>query len=220
MELLEENKDLTNKLKDVRRLEEEADIGYLLEEVPNAIDQTVKGLKDVSRLILGLKGFAHSSDNAEKTDADINQIIKNSLTVCKNSYKYVARLETDFRDIPTIKVNHGDIGQVVLNLVVNAAQAIEQVKGTSDNMGTIRITSKYDKEYVIITVSDTGGGIPEAIIGRVFDPFFTTKEVGQGSGQGLAIARNIIHEKHGGEIFIKSKPGEGTTFIVKLPFAG
>lgn len=195
------------------------DPDYLREETPAAFTQTVEGVERVSKLVLGLKGFAHSGSGEEKQPADINDIIDNTLVVCRNAYKYVAELETHFAKLPLIPVFPGDISQVIVNLVVNAAHAIAGVKKDSGNMGKITITTFIDQKTVTVAVADTGGGIPEAIRQRVFDPFFTTKDVGQGSGQGLAISRNIIHDKHRGELSFTSQTGVGTTFYVKLPIS-
>ena len=148
---------------------------------------------------------------------DINEIITNSLVVCQNAYKYVAKLELDLGELPAIKVYPGDIGQVVVNLVVNAAQAIGDCKNKDGELGLIRIQTTCDSKWVTITVSDTGGGIPEGVRQRIFDPFFTTKDIGHGSGQGLAISRNIVHEKHQGEIALESTVGQGSTFFIRLP---
>ncbi len=217
LERVKDNPELAEIIANIERVEEDTDIEYLEEEVPKAIDQTSHGVERVSQLVLGLKGFAHSADNQEKEKADINQIINNTLVVCRNAYKYVANLEKRLGEIPEIRVHHGDIGQVVLNIVVNAAQAVEENRENPNDMGTITVISECDDQYVTIKISDTGGGIPQKVSERIFDPFFTTKEVGRGSGQGLAIARNIIHEKHGGELTVESQEGKGSTFIVKLP---
>ena len=209
--------DYSNMLPEIESLEETADIGYLEDEAPKAFEQTLDGVARVSKLVLGLKGYAHSSRNESKSESDINTIISNSLIVCNNAFKYVAELETDFADLPLIKVHPGDIGQVVINMVVNAAQAITDKKEKTGTMGRIGIRTFLQDNDVIITITDTGGGIPENVRQRIFDPFFTTKKVGQGSGQGLAICRTIIHEKHQGEITFESTSGQGTTFIIRLP---
>jgi two-component system, NtrC family, sensor kinase len=201
----------------IDEISERIDPDYLRDETPTAFTQTVEGVERVSKLVLGLKGFAHSGSGDEKHPADINEIIDNTLVVCRNAYKYVAELETNFAQLPLIPVFPGDIGQVIVNLVVNAAHAIAGVKNERGNMGKITITTSVDDTMVTIAVADTGGGIPEAIRQRVFDPFFTTKDVGQGSGQGLAISRNIVHDKHQGEISFVSQTGIGTTFYVRLP---
>lgn len=205
-------------LREIKLLEEETDIDYLQDEAPKAFEQTRSGVDRVTKLVLGLKGFAHSGDGEIKRPTNINEIIENSLIVCHNAYKYVALMETEYGEIPTINAYPGDIGQVIVNLVVNAAHAIADKKGESPEIGKIRICTRCADKVVTISVSDSGGGIPEGVRQRIFDPFFTTKDVGRGSGQGLAISRTIIHDKHQGEITFESPPGEGTTFFVRLPF--
>jgi signal transduction histidine kinase len=175
------------------------------------------GVKQVTDLVQGLKGFAHSGTEGEKVASDINNIINNALLVSRNVYKYVADLETNLGDIPPVKVYPGDIGQVVINLVINASHSIEEKKGKSTSLGKITINSLLEGNDIVIQVSDTGKGIPEGVRDRIFDPFFTTKEVGRGSGQGLAISHTIINEKHNGEISFNSVIGEGTTFTVRIP---
>jgi signal transduction histidine kinase len=202
---------------DINKIEESADIAYLDEEAPKAFAQTLDGVARVTKLVLGLKGFAHSGSRESKSESDINEIISNSLIVCQNAYKYVAELTTEFGDVPTIKVFPGDIGQVIVNLVINAAHAITEQKEKTGAMGSITIRTSYEGSMVIIAISDTGGGIPENIKQRIFDPFFTTKKVGQGSGQGLAICRTLILDKHQGEISFESTTGKGTTFYIRLP---
>ncbi|THB71440.1 MAG: PAS domain-containing protein [Desulfobulbaceae bacterium] len=204
-------------LEQIDDLEENADLEFLVDEAPRALDQTGQGVERVAKLVLGLKGFAHSSDNENKVPADINDLIENTLVVCQNAYKYVAECETNFGEIPSVKVLHGDIGQVILNLVVNAAHAIESKRANESEMGKITISTHTAADSVVIRIGDNAGGIPENIKDRIFDPFFTTKEVGQGSGQGLAISRTIVVEKHGGEISFESKPNEGTIFEIRLP---
>ena len=204
-------------IKDIINIEETADIAYLEEEAPKAFAQTIDGVARVTKLVLGLKGFAHSGAGENMSEVDINEIITNSLIVCHNAYKYVAELATEFGDLPTIKVFPGDIGQVIINMVINAAHAIAEQKEKTGAMGAIKIRTSHDNSMVVIAISDNGGGIPENIRQRVFDPFFTTKKVGQGSGQGLAICRTLIHDKHRGEISFESTAGKGTTFYIRLP---
>lgn len=204
-------------LDQIQDKEDIIDLEYLTDEIPKAIQQTITGVERVTKLVQGLKGFAHSTDSKEKSIVQINDIISDTLIVCKNAYKYVAKVELQLSEVREIPVFHSDIGQVLLNLVVNAAQAIEETNSGTDEMGTINIETREENDMVVMTVSDTGGGIPDEIANRVFDPFFTTKEVGRGSGQGLAIARNIVHDKHGGEMTFISDKGKGTIFTVKLP---
>lgn len=196
---------------------DQADIEYLEEEVPEAFSQTQDGVERVTKLVLGLKGFAHSSNNDVKADTDINLVISNATIVCRNAYKYVADLVFEAGRIPTVKAFGGDIGQVIVNLLVNASHAIEERFKETEERGLIKIVSSVDDNDVVITIEDTGGGIPQNVQARIFDPFFTTKEVGAGSGQGLAISRTIVHEKHGGELSFISEIDKGTTFKVRLP---
>jgi len=204
-------------ISEIERLEDAADVEYLQDEAPKAFEQTLYGVDRVTKLVLGLKGFAHSGDSESKRSADINDIINNALIVCQNTYKYVAQMELDLGELPSVNGYPGDIGQVIINLVVNAADAIADHRGKSSAMGTIKIRTACEGESVIISISDTGGGISEGLQQRIFDPFFTTKDVGKGSGQGLAISRNIIHDKHQGKLTFESTIGIGTTFCIRLP---
>ena len=204
-------------LAEIDTLLDQADIEYLEAEAPMAFQQTQEGVERVTKLVLGLKGFAHSSSNEKKKETDLNGIINNALIVSHNTYKYVADLETDLADLPLVAVYPEDIGQVVINLLVNAAHAIEDANADNGKRGTISVRTMLSGNHVEIQVVDSGSGIPDRIKERIFDPFFTTKEVGRGSGQGLAICRTIIREKHGGELSFVSEVGKGTTFTVRLP---
>lgn len=220
-EAVDGNETFNELVREIDQTAEEADLEYLLEEGDKAFEQTQHGVDRVTKLVLGLKGFARSGESDKKCAADINEIIANTLTVCQNAYKYVAELETSLdADLPMVPVLPGDISQVLVNLIVNAAHAIEEKRKAGDPLGKITITSSADKVALIISVEDTGGGIPEGLKERIFDPFFTTKEVGRGSGQGLAISRTIIHERHNGEIGFKSTVGKGTIFTIRLPLSG
>ena len=165
-----------------------------------------------------MKDFSHPGTD-EKTPTDLNKAIESTITVCRARWKYVADLETDFQDgLPPVPCQVGEFNQVILNIVVNAADAIGDIVGDGgEGKGRITVSTRRDGEFVEIRVSDTGGGIPEEIRQNIFDPFFTTKEVGKGTGQGLAISHDVIVNKHGGTIDIEVDPGVGTTFIVRLP---
>lgn len=208
---------LSERIAELQLHKEQIDLEYLIDEAPRAFEQTLEGVERVTELVRGLKGFAHGADQQDKVSTDINEIITNALVVCRNAYKYAAELETDLHELPNTKIFPGDIGQVIINLVVNAAHAIEDQKKKDGLMGKLTITSREKDNNILIEISDTGTGIPDAIKDRVFDPFFTTKSVGQGSGQGLAISHTIIGEKHGGDITFTSIPGKGTTFTITLP---
>jgi len=163
-----------------------------------------------------MKDFAHP-ESKEMAAADLNKALLSTLTVARNELKYVSDVETDFGDMPLVVCNVGDLNQVFLNLLVNAAHAISDVVKGTGTKGKIRVRTVPEGKTVLITISDTGGGIPEAIRTRIFDPFFTTKEVGRGTGQGLAIARAVVVERHKGSLTFESEVGKGTTFCVRLP---
>jgi len=212
------HQDLAQCVEALQAREDELDIPYIEENVPGAFDQSFQAVERVREIVLAMKGFSHP-DQKEKTPFDLNDLVKNTLTVARNEYKYVADIETDLGDLPPVVGHAGAIGQVFLNLIVNAAHAIaDKVHGTEER-GRIAITTAVDGDDVRITIADTGCGIPSSLIERVFDPFFTTKEVGRGTGQGLAIARSAI-EDHDGCLTVDSREGEGTTFCITLPIHG
>ena len=196
----------------------ELDIGYLEEEVPLAIQQTLKGVDRITNIVQAMKIFAHPG-GIEKEPIDINKEIEKTITITRNEWKYVARLITDFDSaLPAVPCHRAEFNQVILNLIVNAAHAIEDVKGKNPSeKGTITIRTCRDGDWAEIRISDTGVGIPQAVRHRIFDLFFTTKEPGRGTGQGLAIAHSVIVEKHNGIINLETKEGQGTAFILRLP---
>ncbi len=197
--------------------ERTADLEYLRANVPKAFERCIDGLERVASIVRSMKEFSHPAQK-EMAPVDLNRAIMATLTVARNEYKYLADLDTQLGPIPAVHCHANDINQVVLNIVVNAAHAIAD-SPQKNKRGLITVSTKQEGESVLIAVSDTGGGIPEAIRPRIFDPFFTTKEVGRGTGQGLAIARTAI-EKHGGELRFETTMGVGTTFYIRLPIAG
>ena len=203
-------------LAEVQRAEEESDCAFLMAEVPQAIIQTLEGVERVATIVRAMKEFAHP-EGKQMSSADLNKGLQSTLTVARNELKYVADVETDFGELPLVICNLGDLNQVFLNLLVNAAHAIgDVVKGTFQK-GKIRVRTQVEGNTVLVTISDTGCGIPEANRSKVFDPFFTTKEVGRGTGQGLAIARSVVVDRHKGALTFESEVGKGTTFYVRLP---
>ncbi|MBL0213818.1 MAG: HAMP domain-containing protein [Myxococcales bacterium] len=197
-------------------VETEADVDYLLEQIPLAVERALQGMERVSTIVRSMKEFAHP-DHAEAAPADVNRAITSTITVARNEYKYLADLETDLGDLPMVSCHLGELNQVVLNLVINAAHAIESVTRGTDRRGKIAIRTTARDGHVVIEIADDGCGIPTAILDRIFDPFFTTKEVGKGTGQGLAIARSVIVDKHHGKLTVDSVVGRGTTFRIWLP---
>lgn len=195
------------------------DLDYLQEEIPRAIQQSLEGVGRVAKIVSAMKDFSHPG-GAVRERIDLNRAIESTITVSHNVWKYAATLETDFDpQLPLVPCFPGEFNQVILNLLVNAAHAIEEVNAANPAgaMGVIRVSTRVTGNSVEVRISDTGTGIPEAIRARLFEPFFTTKAVGKGTGQGLSIARAVIVDKHGGSIDLTSEPGAGTTFIIRLP---
>ena len=197
------------------QVENESDLNYLCEEVPQALSGALEGVRRVTAIVRAMKEFSYP-DQTRKSLVNLNTALENTLMVAHGEYKMVAEIIKDFEPLPEVLCYGGEINQVVLNLVVNAAHAIEDVVRDSGRKGTITLATRCLGGHVTISVSDTGGGIPAAVQERIFDPFFTTKAVGRGSGQGLAISRSAI-AKHGGQLTYETQAGQGTTFTVRLP---
>jgi signal transduction histidine kinase len=188
----------------------------LEKEIPLSINQANTGVQRVTKIVQAMKDFSHPGTDS-KVPIDLNRAIESTLTVCRNEWKYVADLQTDFdATLPPVCCLPGEFNQVILNIIVNAAHAIAD-REQGNGKGVIGVRTVRLGNTVEIRISDTGTGIPEAARGRVFDPFFTTKEVGKGTGQGLAIARSVVVDKHQGEISFETEMGKGTTFIIRLP---
>jgi signal transduction histidine kinase/FixJ family two-component response regulator len=195
-----------------------ADLTFLLEEIPRAIEQSLDGVNRVARIVRAMKEFSHPG-TGQKIPIDLNSAVETTLTVAGNEWKYVATVELDFdEELPLVPCLPGEFNQVILNIVVNAAQAIaEVVQDGAKGKGVISVKTRSVGEWAEIRIRDTGAGIPEKIRHKVFDPFFTTKAVGKGTGQGLAIAHAVIVDRHGGTISFESETGVGTVFIIRLP---
>jgi PAS domain S-box-containing protein len=197
---------------------EEADVEYLNEEIPTAIEHTLEGVERIAKIVRAMKEFSHPGQD-EKTAIDINKTIESTITVARNEWKYVAEMATDFdASLPLVPCLPGELNQVILNLIINAAHAIADVIAeNSTEKGLIKVSTRHKEHWAEIQISDTGPGIPEKIRHRIFDPFFTTKEVGKGTGQGLAISYTVIVEKHRGTLNLETEEGKGTTFTICLP---
>jgi len=207
---------------EARQAMEEIDWDYLATEIPSAIGQSRHGVKRVTSIVRAMKEFSHPGSK-DKAAVNLNSIIQTTITVATNEWKYVAEVQTDLDpNLPSIPCLSDELGQVILNMVVNAAHAIGEKLGENPEgqKGTITLATRQDENGVELRISDTGAGIPEAIRQRIFDPFFTTKQVGKGTGQGLAIVHDVITEKHHGSIALESEVGVGTTFIIRLPMKG
>ena len=195
------------------------DLAYLAEEIPLAIDHIMDGVERISKIVRSMKLFAHSGEAVEKTPLDLNEAIESTMVISRNEWKYVAEVVADLDpNLPPVPGWRGEINQVLLNLVTNAAHAIAaKAKDTAGGKGVIRIQSRGRNGFVEVRIQDSGTGIPDHLRSKVFDLFFTTKTEGRGSGQGLAIAHAVVVEKHGGQLAFESETGKGTTFIMRLP---
>ncbi|HET8699545.1 MAG TPA: ATP-binding protein [Gammaproteobacteria bacterium] len=200
----------------LRQLAEEANLEFLLREIPSALEEAALGMGHIKKIVTAMKEFSHPSD--DKQAADLNHGIANTVTIARNEWKYVADVELELApDLPHVACFPSEINQVVLNLLVNAAHAVGDVFDGENGKGKITIRTRRDGTDVLIEVEDNGCGIPEANLQRIWDPFFTTKEVGKGTGQGLALAHRIVVDHHGGAIRVTSQVGKGTRFKVRLP---
>jgi PAS domain S-box-containing protein len=207
-------------LEEIATMVEKADVEYLLEEIPKAIEQTLEGVSRVSTLVSAMKEFSHPG-TGEKVPLNLNHAIESTVTVSRNEWKYVANMKMELDPtLPLVSCLPGEFNQVVLNVIVNAAHAIADfAESGGPKMGLITIQTRSLPAWVEVRIQDTGGGIPEKVRQRIFDPFFTTKEIGKGTGQGLAIARSVVVDKHQGTIDFETEEGHGTSFIIRLPCA-
>lgn len=204
---------------EIESFKKEIDHDYLMEDINSAIDQSIEGAQRIATIVKAMKSFSHPG-KFEKESIDLNQAIESTITVASNEWKYVADVETEFdSNLPLVSCFPGEINQTVLNIIVNAAHAIETKQKTNGNSekGIITVTTEHKDKSALITISDSGCGIPEDIIQKIYDPFFTTKEIGKGTGQGLSIAYSVITDKHGGELKVSSTPDIGTQFEISLP---
>lgn len=204
-------------LKEVEDVQKKIEWSYLQQEIPKALEQMLDGIGRVATIVRAMKEFSHVDQSTEKAPADLNKALESTLIVARNELKYVADVEAKFGELPPVVCHLGDLNQVFLNLLVNAAHAIADAVKDTGNKGRIGVSSRQDGDHVEVSISDSGTGIPEGIREKVFDPFFTTKEVGKGTGQGLALARAIVVEKHAGTLTFQTETGKGTTFYVRLP---
>jgi len=208
-------------LREVRRLLDQVQGGSLVGEIPVAIEEALQGTERIAKIVKAMKEFSHpGTGNKDKPVAtNINQAIESTITVARNEWKYVADMVTEFDSaMPPVPLFAGEFNQVILNLLVNAAHAIAERLGKNNRTkGTITVSTRRDNGWVEVRVCDTGAGIPEAVRHRIFEPFFTTKGVGQGTGQGLALARSVIVERHQGELRFETEMNQGTCFIIRLP---
>jgi two-component system, NtrC family, sensor kinase len=200
--------------RDARNVLGAIDLVYLQRELPGALDAIQGGIQRITSIVRAMKELSHPGTGDARV-ADINRAIESALEISANSYRSVADLDKQLAPLPPVTCFVAELGQVFLNLIVNAAHAME-----GQPRGTLRVTSEVDGGHIVISIADTGAGIPLEIQQRIFDPFFTTKEVGRGTGQGLSIARAIIVDRHHGSLSFDSAAERGTTFVIRIPIDG
>lgn len=197
------------------QLAEDFDLEFIMSDSPNAVAQSLEGVEKVADIVKAMKTFSYMDFNQTKQSVNLHEAINSALTICRNSYKYIAKVETDFSaEVVNVDCYPNPLNQVLLNLIINAAHAIED---SQNDMGLIRISTQKLDDMIDIRIQDNGAGIPKSIQDKVFNLFFTTKPVGKGTGQGLSLAHSIIVDKHQGKLFFESEAGLGTTFHVQLP---
>ncbi len=215
------NSEVEAEIKAIEEVEKVNKIDYIENDLGEIFGDTNEGIERIRNIVNALRSFAHENLNDDKSDYDLNDGIKNTLTIARNETKYTSKVFTNLSDIPMISANGGEINQVLLNLIVNASHAIkekmEKENTAGENYGKIEITSNHDSKFVYCSIEDNGIGIKQEYINKVIEPFFTTKPVGQGSGLGLSISYEIIKTKHKGELIIDSVEGKGTKITIKIP---
>jgi two-component system NtrC family sensor kinase len=207
-----EVKDLLENLDKYKKREK---LDYIFTDLDDLVGESMEGIHRITEIVRSLRNFSRIDNESEIEQYDINEAFESTLTVAKNEIKYVAEVEKEFSQIPPAECIGSEINQVLLNIIVNAAQSIKSQH--REDKGLIKIKTYADDEYVYCEVSDDGPGIPKEIIGKIYDPFFTTKEAGKGTGLGLSISYDIIVHKHKGDLSAESSIGKGTTFNIKIP---
>jgi two-component system NtrC family sensor kinase len=204
----------------VAQLYDAADLEFLQQELPAAVEQSVEGVERVAAIVRAMKEFSHPGTR-QKAPIDLNHALESTLIVGRAEWKYVATVETSFdRELPAVLCFPCELNQVFLNMLINSAHAIFDRYGASPaKLGVIRVTTRRAGEWAEVLIEDDGCGIPEENLRRIYEPFFTTKEVGRGTGQGLSMAYAVIVNKHGGEIECRSEVGAGACFTLRLPLA-
>jgi PAS domain S-box-containing protein len=196
-------------LEKVHAKKQSLDLDYLLDDIGQLIDESREGADRVRKIVLNLKEFSHV-DKEEKMPANINDGVESTLNIVWNELKYKADVEREYGDIPEVYCYIQELNQVFMNLLVNAAHAIE-------GHGTIKVRTYCEESSVCVSIADTGKGMSAEVQKRIFEPFYTTKVVGEGTGLGLSIGYGIVVDKHGGQLLVDSSEGKGTTFTIKIP---
>jgi len=197
-------------VRELAALREQVDLGFLMEDVPVLMSESREGIERVRKIVQDLKDFSRVDASQEWQWVNLHHGIDTTLNIVNNEVKYKADIVKEYGELPEVECLPSQINQVILNIVVNGAQAIAGPRGR------ITIRTGAGADHVWIEIADTGTGIPKAILSRIFDPFFTTKAIGSGTGLGLSLSYGII-QKHRGRIDVQSEPGAGTVFRIELP---
>ena len=197
-------------------LEEELQIEFILEDLDDLFSESKDGFERITSIVTKLREFSRIDQMDTKESFNFNRAIETTMVVARNEYKYSAEIELELDpELPDVMATGGEVNQVILNLLINAAQAIKEQE--RQELGSITITTDYDEEWVRCKIADDGSGIKPENLERIFDPFFTTKPVGKGTGLGLNISHDIVTSKHHGSLTVESVIGQGTTFTISLP---
>jgi signal transduction histidine kinase len=188
----------------------EGQIDAVIEDFPALMQECIEGVTRVANIVSALRDFS-SIDQAGEGMVDLNGLVRNAVQVAASEFGERVRLVTEFEALPAVRCHAGRLSQVIMNLLLNAVQAIP-------GEGEVRVTTSSDDKHLYLAVADTGHGMSEEIRARIFEPFYTTRDVGQGTGLGLTVARDVV-QAHGGHIEVSSRIGAGTTFTVVLPLA-
>ncbi len=199
----------------ISKYKKENHVDFMIEDVRDLVSESLEGVDRITSIVKNLRSFSRIDQMGEIKEYDIREGIISTLVIAKNSYKYVAEVKTEFQEIPMIQCMPNEINQVFLNIIVNAAQAIESEQRREKGLILIKVYEEDD--FVCCSIYDDGPKIPESVINKIFDPFFTTKEAGKGTGLGLNISYDIIVNKHKGKLLVKNCPEKGVKFIIKLP---
>ena len=195
-------------IEELQELRRQMKIDYIVKDIPEMIAETMEGVERIKSIIRDLKSFSRTEESEQK-DADIIQCLESTINIANNELKYKATIKREYGDLPLLRCYPQQLGQVFMNLLVNAAHAI-------DTHGVVTVRTWHDDGFIYVSISDTGCGISDEVKAHIFEPFFTTKEAGKGTGLGLSISSEIVRN-HGGEIRVESEIGQGSTFIVSLP---
>ena len=207
------------RIDEIRKLTDEIDLEFLREDMPDSFQQASDGVARIGKIVCAIKEFTHSGCGQIEA-VDLNRSIENTVTVAQHEWRYCATLDLKLDpNLRPVNCFADELNQTILNLVVNAAHAIDakRLEAGTIELGVITITTRQADDYAVVAISDTGIGIVEENLERIFNPFFTTKEVGEGTGQGLAIAFKSIVDRHGGKLEVSSEVGRGSTFTISLP---